>query len=146
MAQYMLIVFYFSILLYIFKGKPVATGREHDVATAKHENSSLWVDFYSNDGNTPSVKWFKIKGEEKRNLSNQVGKIHLEMSAVMVDVNYYGTAVKHHGNRTQLLLQNISDSDFGEYEVEIENSIGYTRWNFNVVAQGKNFEFCESSN
>ena len=120
-----------------FEGKPVATGGEHDVATAKHDNSSLWVDFYSNDGNNPSVKWFKINGAENWNLSNQVGKIHLEMSAVLVDVKYYDIAVTRHGNRTQLLLQNISDSDFGEYEVEIQNSIGYTRWNINLVAQGK---------
>ena len=127
----------FLFLLLMFTGKPIVTDGVHDVAAPKHENSSIIVDFYSNDGSDPSVKWYKIIGGEKHYLSNQDGKLFLETSAVVVNVKYYTVSVAQQGNRTHLLLQNISESDFGEYEVEIHNSIGSTsRW-FNVVAQGK---------
>ena len=116
------------------------TDGAHDVAAAKHENSSVIVDFYSNDGSNLSAKWYKITGGEKHNLSNQDGKLLLETYAVVVNVNYYTVSVAQQGIRTHLLLQNISDSDFGEYGVEIHNSIGSSSWKFKVVAQGKVLE------
>ena len=121
----------------LFSGKPILTDGEHDIAAVRYGNSSLWVHFYSNDGSSPFVKWYRINGEEKRNLSNQNGKILPETYAIVVNVMYYTVSILQQGNRTQLLLQNISESDFGEYEVEIHNSIGSTTWKFNVVAQGK---------
>ena len=121
----------------VFEGKPIATDGEHVLATTKHENCSLWVKFYSNDDIVSSVTWYKINDNGKQKLGDQNGKMVLETRAEMVDVKYYGTAVKHHGNRTQLLLQNIDEGDFGDYEVEIQNSIGHITWKFTLIMQGK---------
>ena len=115
----------------------MVTDGEKDVSAATHDNSSLWVEYYSNDGIDLSVKWYKIKNEVRYNLSCQDGKFMLEIGSAVVDVNYYLVRVSQRGNRTQLLIQNISDSDFGDYEVEISNSIGSITWKFNFVARGK---------
>ena len=115
----------------------MVTDGEKDVAAATHDNSSLWVEYYSNDGIDPSVKWYKIKNEVRYNLNSQDGTFMLETGSAVVDVNYYLVPVSQQGNRTQLLIQNISDSDFGDYEVEISNSIGSITWKFNFVSRGK---------
>ena len=119
----------------------MVTDGEKYVAAATLDNSSLWVEYYSNDGIDPSVKWYKIKNEVRYNLSSQDGTFMLKTGSAVVDVNYHLVPVSQQGNRTQLLIKNISDSDFGDYEVEISNSIGSITWKFNFVARGKSVLF-----
>ena len=69
---------------------------------------------------TPKFTWMKKLGNEAKPLSN----------------NSYITISVMNAN-TSLTITNVALSDYGEYQLKIENEIGHIIQHFNLIPEGK---------
>ena len=97
----------------------------------------LNVSFFSNDGATPTAKWFKIVNETKLAIWKTDEGFQYGTTQHDVEVLYHTVKIIQTGYLTQLFIDSINTDDFVEYAVEITNSIGNVYHNTMLKARGK---------
>ena len=92
--------------------------------------------YYSNDGAIPTIKWYRIVNKIKEYISNQHNKVVYQTTNVDVLVPFYSARIAQSGFKSQLTIIAASASDFGEYVVEVSNSIGKTVSRIRFAVEG----------
>ena len=109
-----------------------------DVVYAFAESAIILnVSFFSNDGTTPTEQWFKIVNDTKLEIGNTVERFRYGTTQQDVEVPYYTVKIIQPGYLTQLFIDSINADDFGEYVVEITNSIDTVQHRTMLKARGK---------
>ena len=76
--------------------------------------------YYPNDAGIPTVRWYKKHGNASR---QDIDKGAVKTSSAEVIVTYYTVKIARSGYKTEFLIPDTSPSDFGDYEIEISNSV-----------------------
>ena len=92
--------------------------------------------YYSNDGTIPTIKWYRIVNKIKEYISNQHNKVVYQTTNVDVLVPFYSARITQAGFKSQLTIIAAIASDFGEYVVEVSNSIGKTVSRIRFAVEG----------
>ena len=109
---------------------------DQTVASSLHENVSLWTTYYSDDGSTPTTEWYRM-GDETKTVVNQTNKIFSADNTLAVTVPFYTVRTAQQGHKSLLFINDIMETDFGDYEVVISNSIGKTASRIRLIVQCK---------
>lgn len=130
----------------IVLGRPVIVQTAQTIVSSLHENILLSTTYYSNDGSTPTTEWYII-GDETKTVINQTNKIFSADEALAVTVPFYTVEIAQQGHKALLFIYNVMESDLGEYEVVITNSVGKTasRIRLTVHAEAQTEKTAEQS-
>ena len=115
------------------------------IAADEHDNVAVNVTFYSNDGTEPLVAWWRKDKESKIQIQNRENKYTAETFKTTVYVKFYLKTIQQPGYLSQLLISNISDSDFATYQIEVFNSVGIVTSDITISPTGNcicAFAFC----
>ncbi|KAL3887379.1 hypothetical protein ACJMK2_027321, partial [Sinanodonta woodiana] len=103
------------------KGKPVFVNKKHVLFTGEIGSSvELFVAFYSD----PIVTDFTFQ-RHGSNVENTSG-IHTYLSSTVVEVLYYNKNVNLTVSMAHMLINNLTEDDFDDYNLVLENSLGRT--------------------
>ncbi|KAL3887382.1 hypothetical protein ACJMK2_027324 [Sinanodonta woodiana] len=109
-----------ATVLYV-KGKPVVVNKEHVLFTGGIGSSvELFVYFYSD----PIILDFTFQ----RNGSNieDTSRTHTYLSSTVVEVLFYNKNVNLTVYMAHMLINNLTESDFDDYNLVLENFLGKT--------------------
>ena len=112
--------------------------RKSDVVYASADTAIILnVSFFSNDGTTPTEKWFKVVNDTKLEINNADERFQYRTTQQDVEVLYHTIKIIQPGYVTQLFIENITAEDFLEYVVEISNNIGTVYHHTMLNARGR---------
>ena len=91
---------------------------------------------YYSTGSNPRVKWYRIVNKIKEYISNQGNRAVYQTTVVEVQVSFYSVRITQPGYNSKLTIIAALASDFGEYEIEVSNSIGKTVSRIRFAVEG----------
>lgn len=123
-------------IIFTKKGEPQIFPMDSRIAAAIGSSIKLSTSFYSNDNINPVVSWFKVDNDTKVEITNDTEKYSFDFFETSVKVLFYSKEIQLGGNKTQLEIIDIKPSDFGTYQIQINNSVGTNSTMFVVVSKG----------
>ncbi|KAL5019950.1 hypothetical protein ScPMuIL_002842 [Solemya velum] len=111
---------------FVVEGPPKILTKDNLIHGNLREEVDLVVEFYSVPGFT-SVRWYSH--DDGKQIG---GNTHTETT--LTDTVFHGVEVQVQGYRTSLTLNNVTESDFRSYRVDVGNTIGSA--SFGLILHG----------
>ncbi|XP_053391382.1 hemicentin-2-like, partial [Mercenaria mercenaria] len=119
-----------SVLL-VVKSFPVITNVSEKTPAKFKENASLEVYYYSNVAGSEVKIYRNVNGSKQERIIYNASETRVEVSLPV-----FAHTVRTRGTKAQILIQILSQDDFGSYDVVVANEIGSSTRSFEIVPKG----------